>query len=125
MNELDKKIREALRREDAELFDDYGAEPSIFEMMLETFRGKQWWLTAITAVWSLVFFAMAIFSAVRAVGAEDPSERTIWAMAFVFCILAMSMLKMWFFMEMNKNAITREIKRLELQIARLASRIKD
>jgi len=27
-------------------------------------------------------------------------------------------------MEMNKNALTREIKRLELQIARLASRIK-
>ena len=125
MNELDKKIREALRKEDAELFDDFGAEPSVFEMIFETFRGRHWWLSAITVFWSLVFFVLAIFSATKAVGTEDPSERTIWALAFVFCVLAVSMLKMWFFMEMNKNAITREIKRLELQIARLASRIKD
>jgi len=125
MNDLDKKIREALRTEDAELFDDFGGEPSVFDLMLETFRGRHWWLSAITAIWSLVFFVLAVISAVKAVRTEDPREMTLWALAFVFCILAVSMLKMWFFMEMNKNAITREIKRLELQIARLASRIKD
>jgi hypothetical protein len=32
------------------------------------------------------------------------------------------MLKMYFWMEMNKNVVLREIKRLELQVARLASR---
>jgi len=35
------------------------------------------------------------------------------------------MMKTWYFMELNKNAVTREIKRLEWQIARLASRIKE
>lgn len=125
MNELDKKIREALRKEDADLFDDIGAEPSIFEMMLDTFRGKHWWLSTITVVWSLIFSGLGVFSAVKALRTEDPREMMIWALAFVFCVLSVSMLKMWFFMEMNKNTITREIKRLELQIARLAGRIKD
>ena len=37
-------------------------------------------------------------------------------------MLAVAMLKMYFWMEMNKNVTLREVKRLELQIARLVSR---
>jgi hypothetical protein len=33
-----------------------------------------------------------------------------------------AILKIWFWMEMHKNAVLREVKRLELQIARLAAR---
>jgi hypothetical protein len=31
------------------------------------------------------------------------------------------MIKLWFFMEMQKNSIIREIKRLELKVASLAA----
>jgi len=34
------------------------------------------------------------------------------------------MLKMWFWMQMDKYVVLREVKRLELQVARLSSRIK-
>ena len=125
MNELDKKIKEALRQEDAELFEDLGGEPSVFEMIIDTFRGKHWWLTVLTFFWTLVFFVLAILSAVRFFKTDDSRDMMMWALAFIFCMMAVSMMKMWFWMEMNKNAITREIKRLELQIARLASRIKE
>jgi hypothetical protein len=37
-------------------------------------------------------------------------------------MLGVAMLKMYFWMEMNKNMLLREVKRLELQVARLASR---
>ena len=124
MNELDKKIKEALRQEDAELFEDLGGEPSVFELVIDTFRGKHWWLTLLTIFWSLVFFGLAIFSAVKFFNTDDSRDMMMWALAFIFCMMAVSMMKMWFWMEMNKNAITREIKRLELQIARLAGRIK-
>ena len=125
MNELDKKIKEALRQEDAELFEDLGGEPSVFELVIDTFRGKHWWLTVLTIFWSLVFFVLAILSAIKFFNTDDSRDMMMWALAFIFCMMAVSMMKMWFWMEMNKNAITREIKRLELQIARLAGRIKD
>ena len=125
MNELDKKIKEALRQEDAELFEDLGGEPSVFDLVIDTFRGKHWWLTVLTIFWSLVFFVLAILSAVRFFKTDDSRDMMMWALAFIFCMMAVSMMKIWFWMEMNKNAITREIKRLELQIARLAGRIKD
>jgi hypothetical protein len=36
-------------------------------------------------------------------------------------MLSVAMLKMYFFMEMNKNQVLREVKRLELQVARMAT----
>lgn len=125
MNDLDRKIREALRKEDAELFAEVGEEPSIFEMILETCSGRRRWLAILGAVYSLVFLVLGVLSAVQFFGAESSRDQLMWVAAFIFCMMAVSMLKMWYFMEMNKNSVTREIKRLELQIARLASHIKE
>jgi phosphatidylserine synthase len=125
MNELDKKIREALRKEDAEVFEDFSGEPSVFEMLMETCRGRHRWLSILGAFWTLVFFVLGIFAAFQFFDAEQTRDLLMWAAACILCMSAVSMLKVWYFMEMNKNAITREIKRLELQIARLAARIKD
>lgn len=125
MNELDKKIQEALRKEDAELFEDFQGEQSLFEMMGDTFRGRHRWLVALMAFWSLVFFVLAILTAVKFFSAEATRDIVMWAAACILCMSAVSMLKLWYFLEMNKNCLTREIKRLELQIARLSGRIKD
>lgn len=125
MNELDKKIREALQGEDAEWIKQFDEEPSIFEMLLETFCGRRRWLIFLTLVIILVFFALAIFCAVRFFNAIETREMIMWAGASIFFISGVSMMKVWYWMELNKNALTREIKRLELQIARLANRIKD
>ncbi|MEE8169622.1 MAG: DUF6768 family protein [Phycisphaerae bacterium] len=38
---------------------------------------------------------------------------------------AVAMLKIWYWMEMQRIVVMREIKRVELQIARLAARIRD
>ncbi|MEE8170681.1 MAG: DUF6768 family protein, partial [Phycisphaerae bacterium] len=64
MNELDKRIVEAMRKEDAELFQEVGSEPGVFEMLFETFRGKRRWLNILGAVWTLIFLVLGIASAV-------------------------------------------------------------
>ena len=125
MNELDKKIQEALRAEDAELFKDFAEEPSVFEMLMETCRGRHRWLNILGAFWTLVFLVLGIVAAVKFFGAESTRDIVMWASACIVCVSAVSMLKIWYFLEINKNATTREIKRLELQIARLAARIKN
>ncbi len=125
MKELDKKIQEALRAEDAELFNDFAEEPSVFEMLMETCRGRHRWLNILGAFWTLVFLVLGIVAAVKFFSAVGTRDIVMWAAACIVCVSAVSMLKIWYFLEMNKNAVTREIKRLELQIARLAARIKD
>ena len=125
MNELDKAIQESLRKEDAELFKDFGEEPSMFAMVMETFQGRHRWLVMMTVFWTLVFMVLAVLSGIRFFRAEATRDLMMWAAACIVCLSAVSMMKVWFWMELNKNSITREIKRLELQIARLAGRIKD
>ncbi|MCH8806187.1 MAG: hypothetical protein IH986_08875 [Planctomycetes bacterium] len=124
MSKLDDKIREALRKEDAELLTEFDEEPSVFEMLLDTCRGRHRWLNALGAFWTLVFLVLGILAAVKFFGAESTRDIVMWAAACILCMSAVSMLKVWYFLEINKNALTREIKRLELQIARLAGRIK-
>lgn len=124
MNELDRKIRDALREQDAEIFGDFTEEPSMFEMLMETFQGKHRWLVMMAVFWTSVFLALGILSGIRFFRAEATRDLLMWAVACVLCMAAVSMMKIWFWMELSKNAVTREIKRLELQIARLAGRIQ-
>ncbi len=125
MSDLDDKIREALRNEDADLLKDFDDEPTIFETVIEVFRGKLRWLTMLTVFWSLVFFVLIAICAVKFFNTDVSNDKILWAVGFMIFMSAVSMMKIWFWLEMNKNAITREIKRLELQIARLAGRLKD
>ncbi len=124
MNVLDDKIREALQQEDAELLEDVGGEPSIFEMLMETFRGRHRWLVFLTMFWTIVFMVLGVLSVVRFFRAEETRDMLMWAAASAFLLSGVSMMKVWYWMELNKNSVTREIKRLELQIARLAGRLK-
>ena len=124
MKDLDKKIQEALRNEDAELFDEFSAEPSIFEMLIETFRGRHRWLSVMGVFWTIVCLVLGVLAAIRFFNAAATRDMLLWAAACVVCMSGVSMMKVWYWMELNKNAVTREIKRLELQIARLAGRIK-
>ena len=125
MSDLDDKIREALRKEDAELLEDFDDEPSVFEMLMETFRGRHRWLVFLTFFWTLVFMTLGVLSVIRFFRAEELRDMVMWAAASAFFLSGVSMMKVWYWMELNKNALTREIKRLELQIAHLAGRIKD
>jgi hypothetical protein len=124
MNELDKRIREALHREDGELLDEFCDEPSIFEMLMDTFRGRHRWLIFLMMFWTIVFLVLGVLSFVRFFRAEQTRDMLLWAVAATFFFSGVGMMKVWYWMELNKNALTREIKRLELQIARLAGRIK-
>jgi hypothetical protein len=125
MSELDEKIREALRREDSELFGDPAGEPSMFDMILGSFRGRHRRIMMLSAFWILVFFVLGVIAAFQFFGADATRGMVLWATVFVFSVSTVSMLKVMYWMELNKNAVTREIKRLELQIARLANRMKD
>ncbi len=124
MTDIDEKIRDALEAEDGELFAEYEGEQGIFEMVAGVFRGKLKWLVLVTTIAMIAVFAAGIYAAFQFFEAEGMREMIAWSMAFLFCMLGVTIMKVWFWMEMNKNSITREIKRLELQIASLAGKLE-
>ncbi|MEE9130653.1 MAG: DUF6768 family protein [Phycisphaerales bacterium] len=124
MNNIDAKIRRALEATDADLADEFDGDQSMMEMVFDTFRGTQKWLTFLAIFWGLAFMAGSVFGIIQLFKAQEPREHILWALGVVFCLAAVSMMKVWFWMQMNRNSILREIKRVELQVARLAGRLQ-
>lgn len=115
---VDTIIREALTADEARFYDSLG-EPSVHEMLLGVFEGKRRWLAILATVYTFVFFGVAVWAGFEFFGAEGTRDMLMWLGIFMFSMLAVSMLKMWYYMEMNRNQIMRELKRMELQLTHL------
>lgn len=123
MSDLDRKIRAALQEDEAAILAQFD-EQTLPEQVIETFRGKNRWLVVISFLITIGWLAFGVFAAIRFFQAEQSQHMMAWAGAFGFSILAVAMVKIWFWMELNRIAITREIKRVELQMAYLAQELR-
>ena len=123
MNNIDAKIKRALEATDADLADEFDGDQSMMEMVLDTFRGTQKWLTFFAIIFGIVFMAGSVYGIIQLFKAQDMHEHILWGLGVMFCLSAVSMMKIWLWMQMNRNSILREIKRVELQVARLAAKL--
>lgn len=121
MSKLDQAIRQALSAEDAAFLAKF-EDQSPFQEALGTFSGKWGVMNLFAALVTFAMFGAAVYCAWNAFTVADVRETVLWSEGIVLAMLAVAMLKMYFWMEINKNVTLREMKRLELQVARLASR---
>jgi hypothetical protein len=122
MSNLDRAIREALSKEDAEFLARFEDHSTPVGEVLDTFRGRWALMNAFAAIVTFALFGASLYLVWQMLSASDVREVVLWSVALIFALLSIAMLKMYFFMEMNKNVLLRELKRLELQVARLATR---
>jgi len=120
---IDALIREALSEEDlAHLEFD---EPSLPEKVTSLFQGRGRWLNVMAFVMVLVLFIAAVYCGVRFFEAEDVPTMLKWGSVAWLCWIGTGFLKLWTWMEMERFAVVREIKRLELQVANLAAHLRE
>ena len=120
--ELDLLIRDALRADDAEILDQF-EDQSTLELLTESFRGRRR-LTAIGGVVAnLLLIGAAIVAAGRFLEAGDQRTMLIWAGAVAFCVLGITAIKIWWWIEMARIGIARDLRRVELQVALLSQRL--
>ena len=123
MTEFDDKIRQALQAESDNVWKDV-EEQGLFEQALDVMRGKHMFLTIIFNVVMVLFLAVMLYCVVRFFDAQTTQTQIAWSVGFLVSNMVVSMLKLWFWMQMDKNTVIREVKRLELQVATLAGIIK-
>lgn len=121
MNDLDRQIEAALDDEDRTLLEQFG-EQGIFAQVFGVYAGKQGWLAIFATFITLALFVGAVYCIWQFFVATDSLVATRWASGAWMLFIMVGLLKMWFWMRMESNRVLREIKRVELQVARLTSK---
>ncbi len=124
MTDLDQAIRQSLSAEDTQLFDRLGADQALHRQVLATFEGQLRFWNAALWIAGVAFFAVACVLAWRFVQAEELRDMMRWGAASALAFAGIALMKVWFWMELQKNAIVREVKRLEVQVTSLAAQLR-
>ena len=121
--DIDKLIKETLTQEEAKFYDSLD-EQNILQMILGLFKGKNKWIMFLMNVMTLVFFGLFIYCIVQFFETDVQKDYIKWGIGSLVFLFGVSMLKVFAWMQMDKNAILREMKRLELQISSLSGKIQ-
>ena len=124
MSDFDDKLKHALSDEREQLDELVKqSQPGLIELLLGAFRGQSIALNLMAVVPGLVFTVLAALSIIWFFDAVTVRDQIMFATIFTTCIAIVLAMKIWFWMVMNRNATTREIKRLEIQVAKLCERM--
>ncbi|PHS42059.1 MAG: hypothetical protein COA91_01490 [Robiginitomaculum sp.] len=118
MDDLDKKIHETLSDEDNALMAHLD-EQGLLAQLGGLFKGKLAWLSITTIFIGTIMTIIAVFAIWKFVTVDDVPSMLRWAGLAWITGISQMMIKLWSWMRMETNRTLREIKRLELQIARM------
>jgi uncharacterized protein DUF6768 len=119
MNDLDKTILEALEQDDIPASELHITEESLLTQVLMSFRMQNKFLVAWVFLVTFGMMALVIWGFVEFFSTDDVAMRMAWGLMILLPWGGISMLKIWYYMQLDKYTVMREIKRLELQIAKL------
>jgi len=122
--DIDKLIKETLSQEEAKFYDEL-EEQNVFEMVGGLFQGKNKWIMILMNLMTLVFFGLFVYCTVQFFNTNETNEMLKWGIGGLVFLFGVSMLKVFAWMQMDKNAILREMKRLELQVSSLSGKINE
>lgn len=123
LERIDDLIKEALSKEEAEFYDQL-EEQNLLEKIGETFKGKTGWLVVFMNLMNLIFFVLFVYCSFQFFNTDETNELIKWTAAGFLCWSFMAFIKLYVWMQMNKNDVLRELKRLELQVSVLSNKQK-
>jgi len=119
--EIDQIIKESLTEEEARFYDEL-EEQNLLNQLGGLFKSKMGWLVVVMNIVNLVVFALSIYFVIQFLNTDQTNDLIKWGAGFFACWTSIAMIKLFLWMQMDKNALLRELKRLELQIAALAGK---
>lgn len=121
--EIDKLITESLSKDEAEFYKNLEEEKGLWESLGELYTGKLAWITAAMTIVHVILAIVAFYSGYQFFIVESTSAMLHYGAILFLTLIFASMIKLWTWMQMQKNAILREVKRSEYQVAVLMEMI--
>ncbi len=124
MEDIDQLIKDTLTQEESKFYDSL-EEQNVLGMVGGLFTGKNRWINILMNIMTLIFFGLFIYCVVSFFDTNETNELIKWGVGSLVFLLGVSMLKIFAWMQMDKNAILREMKRLELQVSSLSGKVSE
>ena len=121
---IDELIKATLSQEEAKFYDEL-EEQNLLGKLGDVYKSKVGWLAITMNIIHLIIFGLFVYCMIQFFDTEATNELIKWASAGFLCMIFMGMLKLYVWMQMDKNDILRELKRLELQVATLSHKVED
>ncbi len=121
LERIDELIKETLSTEEAQFYESL-EERNLFGKLGEVYKGKMGWLIVVMNIVNLVFLGLFVYCLIQFFETNDTNMLIKWAFGGVMCWTFMAMIKLYIWMQMNRNDVLRELKRIELQLAVLKER---
>ena len=118
MQDVDRLIEEALGREESEILSRIGEEPGFFGMAFGLFSGRLGWVNILLMVVQGVTFLAGAYAAWMFFEAEDVASQLRWGLPSAVLLILATMIKMAMWPNIYAERLMRELKRIELQLAR-------
>lgn len=116
MSNFDHKLRELLN--DDELKSSFpNAEENYYREVMASFRGDGSELRILTLVGILVFSGGLIFCLIKLWFATSIEQQILFGVFAIMLNSAQIGLKLWLNMRLNRRAVIREVRNLQLQLA--------
>lgn len=117
MTKVDEAIRRALSADDLRAYQSLGREQSVIEQAMAAFQNQSRLLAVAGWAGGFLLFGAAAFATWRFLHVPEIREMLMWGAGATLALAGLGLVKVWFWLEMQKNAVLRELKRLELQVA--------
>ncbi len=114
--EIDEMIKKALSQEEARFYEELD-EQDLSAQFLGLYKGKLKWITLYATIMQLAMTVVMFYCIYQFFMVDTVKELVFWGFCGLFMGFSVSMIKVFHWMQMNKNSIVREIKRIELQMS--------
>jgi hypothetical protein len=118
MQDIDKLIDEALGQEESDLLRRVGGKPDLVEFALGGFGRGVGWLVWLMMFVQIVMTAAGAWAAWEFFQATDPVSQLRWGLPAAVVLLMALIIKSAVPPAVHHDRVMRELKRLELQLAR-------
>jgi len=118
MRDLDQMIDEALDADERAILRDIGEEPGFLSQAFGIFSGTTGWVNALLMVVQTALFFAGAWAAWNFFQATDALDALRWGFPAAVLLLMALIVKLSLWPTIQANRLMRELKRIELQLAR-------
>lgn len=118
MRDVDEAISAAVAEEERELLRRIGEEPGFFGLAFGMLRGRLGWVNVILMLVQASLFVAGVYAAIMFFAAAEPVAQLRWGLPAAVLLLMSLIVKMGMWPILHIDRLMRELKLIELQLAR-------